>query len=68
MGKRCSLGLFVSLSSSRLIRPFAQIEAVSEKDKPRIRKSSASRPARPFPWKTNIVTTVFWIGEQARWK
>jgi hypothetical protein len=26
-------------------------------------------PTRPaiqrFPWKTNIVTTVFWVGEQA---
>jgi hypothetical protein len=65
MEKRCSLGLF----SFALFIAFdsvsaAQIEAVTEKDKPLIRKSSASRPARQCPWKTSIVTTVFWIGEQ----
>ena len=64
MGKRCSLGLFCFAVFIAFDPAFAQIEAVSEKDKPRSRKSSASRPARPFPWKTNIVTTVFWIGEQ----
>jgi hypothetical protein len=64
MGKRCSLGLFCTVVFIAFDPAFAQIEAVSEKDKPRIRKSSASPPARPFPWKTNIVTTVFWIGEQ----
>ena len=64
MGKRCALGLFCFAVFIAFDPAFAQIEAVSEKDKPRIRKSSASRPARPFPWKTNIVTTVFWIGEQ----
>ena len=27
---------------------------------------TSSRPAiQRFPWKTNIVTTVFWVGEQA---
>ena len=62
MGKRCSLGLFCF---AVFIAPaFAQVEAVSEKNKARIRKSSAARAARPFPWKTNIVTTVFWIGER----
>src|SRR5260370_39460450 len=64
MGKRCSLGLFCTVVFIAFDPAFAQIEAVSEKDKPRIRKSSPSRPAQPFPWKTNIVTTVFWIGEQ----
>src|SRR5436190_2999019 len=65
MGKRWSPGLFVSLSSLRLISAFAaQTEPITEKDKSRIRRSSASRPARAYPWKTNIVTTVFWIGEQ----
>src|ERR1700748_2332032 len=63
MGKRCSLGLFCSAIFIAFYPAFAQIEAVSEKDKPRIRKPSASRP-EPFLWKTNIVTTVFWIGEQ----
>ena len=64
MGKRCSLGLFCLAMFIPFDPAFAQIEAVSEKKKPRIRKSSASRRARPYPWKTNIVTTVFWIGEQ----
>ena len=64
MGKRCALGLFCFAVFIPFDPAFAQIEAVTEKDKPRIRKSSTSRPARPFPWKTNIVTTVFWIGEQ----
>jgi hypothetical protein len=63
MGKRCSLVLFW-LAIFIAIPAFAQIAVVSEKDTPRVRKSSASRGARPFPWKTNIVTTVFWIGEQ----
>jgi hypothetical protein len=26
--------------------------------------SARSLPARPYPWKTSIVTTVFWIGER----
>ena len=65
MGKRCSLSLFCYAVLIAVDPAFAgQIEAVAEKDKARIRKSSASRPARPFQWKTNIVTTVFWIGEQ----
>jgi len=64
MGKRCSLGLFCTVVFIAFDPAFAQIEAVSEKDKPRIRKSLPSRPTQPFPWKTNIVTTVFWIGEQ----
>ena len=68
MGKRCSLGLFCFALFIAFDPAFAQIQAVNEKDKPSLRKSSASRRARPFPWKTNIVTTVFWIGEQARWK
>jgi hypothetical protein len=63
MGKCCSLGLFCF--AVFIFDPtFAQIGAVNEKDNPRIRKSSSSRPARPFQWKTNIVTTLFWIGEQ----
>jgi len=64
MGKRCSLGLFCFAVFIALDPAFAQIETISGGGKPRIRKPSASRPARPFPWKTNIVTTVFWIGEQ----
>jgi hypothetical protein len=64
MGRRCSLGLFCLAFFIAFDSGFAQVEAVTEKDKPGIRKSSASRVARPSPWKTNIVTTVFWIGEK----
>src|SRR5260370_11809928 len=65
MEKRCSLSLFCFAVFIAFDLAFSgQIEALSEKDKPRARKSSASRPAQPYPWKTNIVTTVFWIGEQ----
>ncbi len=36
------------------------------KVEPQVFVPTASRPATArFPWKTNIVTTVFWIGEQA---
>ena len=63
MGKRYALVLFW-LAIFIAIPAFAQIAVVSDKDTPRVGKSSASRGARPFPWKTNIVTTVFWIGEQ----
>ena len=42
----------------------AQIEAVTEKNKPLVKKSSGSRSVRSFKWKANIVTTIFWIGEQ----
>jgi hypothetical protein len=64
MGKRCLLGLFCSTLFIAFDPAFAQIEAVAEKGKTRIKKPSPSRPALPYPWKTNIVTTVFWIGEQ----
>jgi hypothetical protein len=64
MGKRCSpclccFALFIALDEA-----FAQIEAVTDKDKALVRTSSASQRARPNTWKTKIVTTVFWIGEQ----
>src|SRR5215472_9368371 len=65
MGKRCSVSLFCfALFIAFDSASSAQGEAVTEKDKPLIRKSTASRPARPYPWKTSIVTTLFWIGEQ----
>jgi hypothetical protein len=64
MGKRCSLGLFYFALFTAFDPAFAaQIEGATEKDRPSIRKSSASRSARRYPWKTNIVTTIFWIGE-----
>jgi hypothetical protein len=31
---------------------------------PRHLSSSASKPGEHFPWKQDIVTTIFWIGEQ----
>jgi hypothetical protein len=64
MGKRCSPGLCCFALFIALDAVFAQIEAVTDKDKALVRTSSASRRARPYPWKTKIVTTVFWIGEQ----
>jgi len=65
MEKRCSFGFFCfALFIANEPTFAAQIEAVTEKDKPLIRKSSSSRPARRYPWKTSIVTTIFWIGEQ----
>src|SRR5437762_14363977 len=65
MGKRCSLGLFCFALFPAFGPAFAaQIEAVADKDKPLIRKASASRPARRYPWKREIVTTIFWIGDQ----
>jgi len=38
MGKRCSLGLFCTVVFIAFAPAFAQIEAVSEKDKPRHQK------------------------------
>ncbi|PYL24429.1 MAG: hypothetical protein DMF44_05190, partial [Verrucomicrobia bacterium] len=65
MGKRWSPGLFCFALLIAFDSAFAaQTEAITENDKSRIRKSSASRPAQAYPWKTKIVTTVFWIGEQ----
>jgi hypothetical protein len=65
MEKRYSLGLFSFAIFFAFNPAFAtQIEAGTEKDKPLIRKSSASRPAGRYPWRTSIVTTVFWIGER----
>jgi hypothetical protein len=65
MEKRCSLGLFCFALFIAYDPGFAaQIEAVTEKGKPLIKKSSASPPAKRYPWKTSIVTTVFWIGER----
>src|SRR4029453_4524684 len=65
MEKRCSLGLFCFALFIAYDPAFAaQIEAVTEKGKPLIKKSSASRAGQRYPWKTSIVTTVFWIGER----
>src|SRR5437868_10763253 len=65
MGKRWSPGLFCFALLIAFDSAFAaQTEPITEKDKSRIRRSSASRAARAYPWKRNIVTTVFCIGEQ----
>lgn len=41
-------------------------EQALAKVEPQVFVPTSSKPAtRRFPWKTNIVTTVFWIGEQA---
>jgi len=62
MGKRCSLGLSCFALLILAEPAFAQI--VSWKDKGPNRKSSASRRAQQYPWKTNIATTGLWIGER----
>ena len=63
--KRRSLGLFCFAIFIAFDPAFtAQVEALTSKDKSLVRKSSASRPLGRYPWKTNIVTTVFWIGER----
>jgi len=64
MGKRCSpvfvcFALLVAFDSAFA----AEIEAVIEKDNPVIARPSASGRVRRYPWKRNIVTTLFWIGE-----
>jgi hypothetical protein len=65
IGKSCSVSFFCFAVLIGFDSAFsAQGEGVAGKDKPVIRKSSASPRARLYPWKTNIVTTVFWIGEQ----
>jgi len=65
MGKRCSLvffyvAIFIAFDPAHA----AQNETTSEKQKSLVRKSSVARPAGPYSWKTNIVTTIFWVGEQ----
>jgi hypothetical protein len=65
MGKSCSVSLFCFALFVAFVPAFSgRIEAVTEQDKPFVRKSSAFRRAGPYQWKTRIVTTVFWIGEQ----
>jgi hypothetical protein len=64
MGKRSSrvsffLALFIAFAPALA----AQIEVRTAKEKSFARKSSVPRPER-YRWKTNIVTTVFWIGER----
>jgi hypothetical protein len=63
MGKRCRLvsccfAVFIAVDACFA----AQTESI--KNKPLTRKSSESRRSARFPWKTSIVTTVFWIGEK----
>jgi len=65
MGKRCRVVFFCLAFCLAVDFCFAaQTESVAEKQKIRVRKSSAARTSLPYPWKTNIVTTIFWIGEQ----
>ena len=63
MGKHCRVASFFLLLFFAFDPCFAaQPEAI--KDKPLTKKSSESRRSARYPWKTNIVTTIFWIGEQ----
>lgn len=73
MGRRCSLSLsYFALFIAVELATAGRVEAFTLQEKKALtRKSSASRPmqrAQPvprYPWKISIVTTVFWIGEQA---
>ncbi|HEX4696705.1 MAG TPA: hypothetical protein VH254_03445 [Candidatus Udaeobacter sp.] len=63
IGKHCRvasffLPLFIAFGPSFA----AQTEPI--KEKPVTKKSSGSRRTARYPWKTDIVTTIFWIGEQ----
>ncbi|MGA7274294.1 MAG: hypothetical protein WBX14_05555 [Candidatus Udaeobacter sp.] len=55
--KYCSLGFF-SYALFIAFGPWFAAQGEPIKDKPPNRKSAQ------YPWKTNIVTTIFWIGEQ----
>jgi hypothetical protein len=57
MEKHCSLGFFC-FALFIAFGPCFAAQGEPIKDKPPTRKSAQ------FPWKTNIVTTIFWIGEQ----
>jgi hypothetical protein len=63
MGKRWPLSSFFFALLIAAEPVFGQIDGSGDKDKSRIRKSSSSGTSRRYSWKTNIVTTVFWIGE-----
>jgi hypothetical protein len=64
IGKHCSLSCFCLAlffaSGAAFAAPF---EHATEQEKPFIRKSAVARAQKRFTWKTNIVTTLFWIGE-----
>jgi hypothetical protein len=63
--KRCSLGLFSFALFIAFDPVSAQIEAVTETaDSSSKNNPARSRSASRNPWKTSIVTTVFWIGER----
>ena len=54
-----------ALPISRVTRSRLREQALL-KVEPQVFVPTTSRPVtQRFPWKTNIVTTVFWIGEQA---
>jgi hypothetical protein len=64
MWTRCSRAAFYFAVFVAFDSPLAaQIGAASEKEKPLIKKSSLPGALKRYPWRTNIVTTVFWIGE-----
>jgi hypothetical protein len=65
MGKRCLPGLFC-LAVLIAVAPAiaAQTNGAAVKEASVTKKLSPVRLARRYPWKANIVTTVFWIGEQ----
>jgi hypothetical protein len=77
MRRTIALVLLVSALSARAQSPYESSadfakyamklrEQAMAKVEPQVFIPTSSKPAtRRFPWKTNIVTTVFWIGEEA---
>lgn len=59
IGLSC-LALFIGFDSASA----AKVEEFTKKEKKVSGKSPVSKPSAHYPWKTRIVTTVFWIGEQ----
>lgn len=63
MGKRCRTASFCFVLSVAL-HPCLGGEFAKTRDRTQLTKSSAGRSSKQYPWKANIVTTVFWIGEK----
>jgi hypothetical protein len=62
IGKHCRVASFF-LASCIAFYPCFAARAEPTRDRTVTRKSRDSQRSTPYPWKTNIVTTVFWVGE-----
>ena len=63
-GNAAHLPFFVALSSSRLIPASLKSKRSVERTRPASENRQLLGVRSRFPGKTNIVTTVFWIGEE----